>query len=287
MRDVTRGSLLDRLALAAELVATGPDRPGVSTRGAGTGQVLAGHRPYRPGDDLRRLDPLATARGDRPIVRTTHREREERVHLVLDHSASMGLGGPARWDRARELVLLLAALGLAGLGRVTVSLAGAHGRTPWPAARGRASLGALRHALAGLVPQGPSSPAAVADVLGGPRGLRVLVTDFLDDAPADAWAEALAGPSPVWVLVLRTAQDPLPTVRGDAEVLDPETGGRHTFRLDDAAARGARTRLRSHDRARTARLREIGAATHFLDPAWTWERLALGPLRSSGLLTGA
>ena len=50
------------------------------------------HQPYRPGDDVRRIDWNVTARMDAPFVRHTHAEREMNVMVAMDVSRSMALG---------------------------------------------------------------------------------------------------------------------------------------------------------------------------------------------------
>lgn len=50
------------------------------------------HQPYRPGDDVRRIDWNVTARMGAPFVRHTHAEREMNVMVAMDVSRSMALG---------------------------------------------------------------------------------------------------------------------------------------------------------------------------------------------------
>jgi len=50
------------------------------------------HQPYRPGDDVRRIDWNVTARMGAPFVRHTHAEREMNVMVAMDVSRSMTLG---------------------------------------------------------------------------------------------------------------------------------------------------------------------------------------------------
>lgn len=50
------------------------------------------HQPYRPGDDVRRIDWNVTARMGAPFVRHTHAEREMNVMIAMDMSPSMRLG---------------------------------------------------------------------------------------------------------------------------------------------------------------------------------------------------
>jgi uncharacterized protein (DUF58 family) len=51
------------------------------------------HQPYRPGDDVRRIDWNVTARVGAPYIRHTHAERELNVVVAMDVSRSMLLGG--------------------------------------------------------------------------------------------------------------------------------------------------------------------------------------------------
>ena len=57
------------------------------------------HQPYRPGDDVRRIDWNVTARMGTPFVRHTHAEREMNVMVVMDVSRSMTLGTTAHSKR--------------------------------------------------------------------------------------------------------------------------------------------------------------------------------------------
>ena len=57
------------------------------------------HQPYRPGDDVRRIDWNVTARLGAPYVRHTHAEREMNVMVVMDVSRSMSLGSSAHSKR--------------------------------------------------------------------------------------------------------------------------------------------------------------------------------------------
>jgi uncharacterized protein (DUF58 family) len=57
------------------------------------------HQPYRPGDDVRRIDWNVTARMGTPFVRHTHAEREMNVMVVMDVSRSMGLGSAGHSKR--------------------------------------------------------------------------------------------------------------------------------------------------------------------------------------------
>ena len=65
----------------------------------GAGFDFDEHQPYRPGDDVRRIDWNVTARMDAPFVRHTHAEREMNVMVAMDVSRSMLLGSAAHSKR--------------------------------------------------------------------------------------------------------------------------------------------------------------------------------------------
>ena len=75
---------------------------------ASAGGELVGLRAYRPGDDPRLLDWNASARSDHPIVRVLRPESGERWSLILDASASMGVGPPGKLQRAAEVAVAVA-----------------------------------------------------------------------------------------------------------------------------------------------------------------------------------
>jgi uncharacterized protein (DUF58 family) len=63
------------------------------------------HQPYRPGDDVRRIDWNVTARMGAPFVRHTHAERELNVMIVMDVSKSMSMGSE-RYSKKEALTYI-------------------------------------------------------------------------------------------------------------------------------------------------------------------------------------
>lgn len=69
------------------------------------------HRSYEPGDELRRIDWRATAKGTRTLVRFGQREEPTPLTIILDHHRGMqcGPGTPSeKWTWARGIAALLA-----------------------------------------------------------------------------------------------------------------------------------------------------------------------------------
>ena len=73
---------------------------------------FAEHRPYTPGDELRRVDWKLFSRQDRYFVKEYEAETNLRAHLFVDASASMGYAGPgiSKYDYAATLAASLAYL---------------------------------------------------------------------------------------------------------------------------------------------------------------------------------
>src|SRR3954465_1552770 len=72
----------------------------------GTGFDFDEHRPYRPGDDVRRIDWNVTARLNAPFCRRPDAGRELTVTIALDLSPSMTIGS-SRYSK-KEIMTFVA-----------------------------------------------------------------------------------------------------------------------------------------------------------------------------------
>jgi hypothetical protein len=96
--------LLERLALRADATAIRPGAGGVRrTRGRGPGTEFHEFRPYQPGDDLRTVDWTVEARLHQLVVRVPRAHGHLRVHVLVDVSASMSIGEPAKLACAAQV----------------------------------------------------------------------------------------------------------------------------------------------------------------------------------------
>ena len=75
----------------------------------GSGFDFDEHLPYRPGDDVRRIDWNVTARLNAPYVRHTHAERELNVVIAMDVSRSMELG-TSRYSKKEAMTFITGSL---------------------------------------------------------------------------------------------------------------------------------------------------------------------------------
>ncbi|QHQ35363.1 DUF58 domain-containing protein [Algicella marina] len=124
---------LDRLvSLADHVVAEGVPglshglAGGLSGPRRGDGGDLFDLRPFQEGDDLRRIDPAATARSGRPQVRSRHEEVERTLMLVADFRGPMlwGTRGRFRSVAAAEALALEGWRAVLAGGRVGIMIVG-------------------------------------------------------------------------------------------------------------------------------------------------------------------
>ncbi len=190
----------------------------------GVGTEFVAFRPYRPGEDLRQLDWDLYARLRRPFVRVARREASEHWAVLLDTSASMGVGVPGKLQSAAEVASALAAMAL--LGGATLALWTSGGERSFRLRR-RADLAGWRRFLED-------------EQAGGARGLRSLVRDggrvraagrvfllgdLLDLEPADVLGLARRGRELFLGQVL-APEELAPEGAGPVEWVDPESGER-------------------------------------------------------------
>lgn len=82
-----------------------------STHRGGCGE-FAQHRPYAPGDEIRRIDWQVYARNDRYFIRQFEEETNLQATIALDTSGSMrfGMSTPSKFEYARRAAACLARL---------------------------------------------------------------------------------------------------------------------------------------------------------------------------------
>jgi uncharacterized protein (DUF58 family) len=197
-------------------------------RRPGGGREFLGFRPYEIGDDLRDLDWAATLRRSRAHVRVYRQEAESSLLLLIDGSASMAFGEPAKLAYAQALAGALGYLAVAHPDRVGALAFGDGVQARLPAGRGSAQWRALRDLVGALSAAGSTSfadmPAELARLC-GLRGLAVILSDFY---PVEAFATGLRrlarSDLSVVALHLLSPQELDPGVDGEVELVDLETG---------------------------------------------------------------
>jgi uncharacterized protein (DUF58 family) len=228
--------------------------------GVGVGTELAQLRPYETGDDVRHIDPAATARTGQPHVRLHVPERALTTWIVLDVSPSMAFGTARRLkaDVAEGVALVFGRLGVRRTGSVGLVAFGAGDPRVLPPRGSKPGMVALRRMLAeGVAPDGRHDPAALADALrrvarlARQPGLVVVLSDFRDQ---HAWERPLGSLRTRHSVLAVEITDPreaeLPAV-GHLALIDPETGARVEV---DTSSRRVRERFAQLERERRGTL---------------------------------
>jgi uncharacterized protein (DUF58 family) len=197
------------------------------------------HRPYAPGDDLRRIDWAAYARSGEPVVKLFRAEEDVVVRLVCDASASLGVGEPSKLDAARRFAAAVGYMALAASERAQVLAAGDGIAREHVPARGRGGLPALLRALDALDPAGGTDLAKALDGVvrrSGRPGMLVVLSDFLDPGPVTAALSRAAAAGHDVALVQVVAPEEIePAFEGDLTLVDAETGATVDVTVDPAA----------------------------------------------------
>ena len=201
-----------------------------ASKRVGAGLEFADHRDYAAGDDLRYIDWNLYGRLDRLALRLFQEEEDLLVEVLVDASASMGVGSPPKLDLALQIGAALAYVGLANLDRVALSPLGDDDAPVLPPARGKGAILPILRFLGGVRASGRTGLAAgVRAFLGRRRrrrrGLAIVISDFYDPAGHRAALDLLRHHRlEVVAIQVSAPQELAPDVHGDVELRDIETG---------------------------------------------------------------
>jgi uncharacterized protein (DUF58 family) len=233
----------------------------VDVRSGGTGEHVARrrggnaefqeHRPYAPGDDLRRIDWLAFARSGVPVVKTFRAEEDVVVRLLVDASASLDFGNPRKIEVSRRIAAALAYLSLTDSERVQVLVSGG------VAARGLAAVGepvrgrgALHRVLNELSQIEASGSGSLSAALRGVSeralrpGLLVVLSDFFDAGPtAEELGRLRAQGHSLTLVQVLSRMELEPDFEGDLGLVDAETETELAVTMDAGAIEAYLARL--------------------------------------------
>jgi uncharacterized protein (DUF58 family) len=250
-----------RRRVAGQLVGDAP------TRGhAADGTELSQLRPYVAGDDVRRIDPAASARTGEPHVRRLVPERAITTWLVVDVSPSMAFGTTTRLksDVAEGAAEVVARLATRHGGSVSLTLASGPDAMVLPPRGGRHALAGVRAQLEG----GVAADGVCGDLgaslsriarLARTAGVVAVVSDFRDEGWAVPLRRLAARHSVIAIDVRDPMEDELPDA-GTVTFVDPETGELFDLDTSDRGLRELLARAEADRRARVAAtLRSAGA----------------------------
>jgi uncharacterized protein (DUF58 family) len=213
------------------------------SRRRGSSAEFNQHRPYEPGDDLRRIDWAAYARSGQPVTKIFRAEEDAVVRIVLDASASLDFGTPTKLDVARRVAAAVGYLALSSgqraelwVARVTEAEGAFQRARP---RRGRGGITALIRDLARVTAGGATDLATPmrAIVEHSPRpGLVAVVSDFLDPGPVtQALGLSRASGHDLALIQILDPTELDPELEGDLSLVDAETQGTLEVTADGTA----------------------------------------------------
>jgi len=219
---------LEYLRVVARRTFAGSAPGGRTGRRAGPGLEFAEHRDYSAGDDFRHVDWAAYGRLDRLLLRLCQQEEDLAIYFLVDASASMTTGSPAKFDHARRLAAALAYVGLAGLERVRIVAIDGGVRAHLEAGRGKGHILGVLDFLRGLEAGGRTDLARAVEAFlphAPQAGLAVLISDLMDPAGYQKPLATLQGRGfDVWCLHVTDPGDLAPVAAAtDLAVSDAET----------------------------------------------------------------
>ncbi len=221
------GSLLDALrgvTWPARRTIRGPAAGTHHSRQRGISPEFTEYRPYRQGDDPRRLDWKLLARTDRAFLRITNDRATLGTMLMLDASASMAfpLATQGKWTQGCRLAIGLAAVANGAGDPVGVIVAGERGVAQLPPRTRRGVIGEAARLFETIAPAGRASLEEVLSLV-RPTQRIVLISDFLaeDDTLLRAARERITAGAEVLAIHI-VARAELEPERASIIAQDPE-----------------------------------------------------------------
>lgn len=281
---------LEYLAIVSRRIVAGRNRADRRSKRTGGGVEFADHRQYSPGDDYRFLDWKVYGRLGRLLLRLYEEEEDLSVYLLVDSSASMGVGvGTAnKLAYAKRLAAALAYIGLSHLDRISVITLrdGLSARLPPTRSKGRIFrvFDFLREVRAeGTTDLARAARAFVAQ--NKRRGVVILISDLFDPAGFETALNTLRyAKFEPYVIQLTSAFDHGEALYGDVLFVDAESGEQREVTVTTAL-------LDQYEKAYAAlctQLSDLCTKKHVplftLDVADDFEDAVLRMLRHGGLV---
>lgn len=235
---------LERLSLRWQRSFTGLFGGHNPSRLPGTGLEFLDHRHFHQGDDIRSINWRAYMRLERLFLKMFQIEPRVAVRIFIDTSESMACGatngaGEPKFTYACRLAAMLCYVGLVRLDTIVLQPFSSVLGERHNAQGGRHRFAPALHFLMGLETGGRSNFREVVRQFissRSPRGLAVVISDFLDDAGCEVPLQHLADFGHEILLVHTTGPDDrMPPWRGEMELVDAESGQMRRIDIDQRA----------------------------------------------------
>lgn len=197
------------------------------------------HRPYAPGDDMRRIDWAAYARSGEPVIKVFRAEEDVVARLLCDASASLEFGDPPKIDIVRRLAAAIGYMTLAGSERAQLIVTAGGATQDHLPSRGRGGLPLLLRHLDAMQTRGTTDMSRAVDAVvrkSSRPGMLAVLSDFYDRGPMlSALGRAVARGHDVVLVQVVAPEEEEPNYDGDWLLEDAETGETVELTMDPAA----------------------------------------------------
>ncbi len=285
---------LNRLRLNTGLLLPGQATGARPSRQRRPGSEFRDFRQYAPGDDIRYVDWKASARHEHIFIKQGEQQKDALVYLLIDCSASMGWGTPAKSQAGLSLAYALGYLALAQGDRLVVwPVSEALKMPPLGPIRGKGQVPLLANTLQALrcagevdlapamaalgrrpLPQEEGRPAPLRPLHeSASSGLIVVISDLLAAKNFPRALEAFARPA--WNIVICHLLHPAeinPELNGDFEIQDIETGQKKNYTITPRLLESYRVRLQAWQNELARACLERKAIYTMIPTDWSLEK---------------
>ena len=217
---------LDSLDVLSRKILQGKLQGERRSKRRGQSVEFADHRPYVVGDDLRFVDWNIYGRLEQLFLKLFLEEQDLTIHILLDISASMGVGDPSKERFGKKLAAALGYVSLVNNNRLTMSLFGDGVHMQLANMRGRNYLAQMAELLLTTECDGFSDfERACRDTVAARigSGVTIVVSDFLfKQGYEDALRRLIGTRYDLYVVQVLSPQEVAPELAGDLKLLDVE-----------------------------------------------------------------
>ena len=252
----------------------------------GTGLEFADHKEYSPGDDIRYIDWNVYAHLEELFVKIFEQEEALPVYVLVDRSASMGVGSPTKLHVASHLAAAIAYVGLANQDHVRLSLFADGLAASSKVLRGKTRIYDVLELL-DAPPEGTTDLVATLEGFSAEArlpGVAFVISDFLDPQGALAGVRLLAGRRfGIHALHLVAPEEASPVLAGDVDLVDVETGRRLQVPLRRDSVERYRAFFQAHCDALRAELARYGVRYMRIDTTQSLDEVLFTRLPKEGV----
>jgi uncharacterized protein (DUF58 family) len=215
----------------------------LTQRKRGQGTDFSSLREYTHGDDAKLIDWKATARRDRPVVRTYEAEQEQRMLILIDGGRMMvsDLEGLSRFDHALNAALCLALTGLSRNDQVGIGVFAEKPLLYLPPRRGKSHMKAILEKTHAVQPKliEPDYAGMLSYFASAQKGrsLIAVLTDLTDPVGSQSLLAGLASLSGRHLPFCVTLKDKQVVTTANSIVTVPNKKGEEEVDMDSSFKR--------------------------------------------------